>query len=310
MEGQTDQNPAAAPWALVRRQHGVVARWQLLELGYSPKAIEHRIARGRLHPVARGVYAVGRPQLTRHGEWMAAVLACGDRAVLSHSSAAALWGIRPDRRGPCEVSIPAAARRRPHGITVHRRKALADADVTVRRHIPVTTPVATLIDIANGLSRDDLEAAVNQADLLGLTDPEALREAIAPLRGRHGVPRVRRTIDVRTFSLTRSKLERLFIPIALRAGLPRPLTLQWVNGVEVDFCWPDLGLVVETDGLTYHRTPAQQGSDHVRDHRHTASGLTVMRFTHGQVRYEPDYVEEMLRRVATRLLTAASRASS
>src|SRR2546426_5075709 len=112
----------AGLWALAQRQHGVVARRQLLELGFSPKSLRHRIAKGLLHPVWRGVYAIGRPQLTLHGRWMAAVLSCGPEAVLSHESAAALWEIRPVRGDEIEVSVPATiAPRGRGGITVHRR---------------------------------------------------------------------------------------------------------------------------------------------------------------------------------------------
>src|SRR5213078_1909442 len=113
-----------AIWELVHRQHGVVARWQLLAHGLSRHAIDHRIAKGRLHPVWRGVYAVGRPELSRHGVWMAAVLACGEDAVLSHASAAALWGIRPEGPGDVEVSVPARRGPEQPGIRVHRRVAL------------------------------------------------------------------------------------------------------------------------------------------------------------------------------------------
>jgi predicted transcriptional regulator of viral defense system len=133
-------------WALVRSQHGVVARRQLIALGYSSEAIRHRIARGRLHPIWRGVYALGRPQLTREGRWMAAILACGPDAVLSHPSAAALWGLMAPRAEPARVPVPARGNRRPAGIVVHRRAALTSHDVARRRGIPVTTVAVTLVD--------------------------------------------------------------------------------------------------------------------------------------------------------------------
>src|ERR687898_470768 len=119
-------------WALAERQHGVVTRAQLLERGFSPKAIRHRVARGRLHPVFRGVYAVGRPQLTQHGRWMAAVLACGPNAALSHGAAGALWRLRTQPRGELEVSVPAAERHRVPGVRVHRRAHLGPDDITRR----------------------------------------------------------------------------------------------------------------------------------------------------------------------------------
>src|SRR5439155_10560062 len=110
--------------------------------------------------------------------------------------------------------------------------------------------------------------------------------------------------DRRTLTFTRSALERWRLPIARRAGLPKPLTRVYVNGYEVDFYFPELGLVIETDGGTFHRAPAQQTADRRRDQTHTAAGLTVLRFTHGQIRYEPSYVLETLRTVARRLAPA------
>jgi predicted transcriptional regulator of viral defense system len=157
-------------WSLAKRQHGVNARWQLLGLGFHPQAIKHRIANGRLHRLRPGVYAVGRPQVSIHGQWLAAVLASGPAAVLSHESAAGLWKIaRPPTR-LIEVSVPIPASPQPAGIRVHRRKILSSEETTVRHAIPVTTPASTLIDLATQLERDRLEAAINEADKLDLID--------------------------------------------------------------------------------------------------------------------------------------------
>lgn len=282
------------------RQHGVVSRAQLLERGYSRDAIAHRIGIGRLHPIGRGIYAVGRPDVSRRGLWLAAVMSCGSDAVLSHYSAAGLWGIRRDERSVTDVSVPLDIRRRRPGIRVHRR-VLASDDVTDRHGIPVTVLALTLVDLAHGLGRAGLEAAINSADKLDLIDPDRLRAAIVAYAGRPGVAALREVLDRRTFTLTDSQLERRFLPIASRAGLPLPATGRYLNGFKVDFFWPDLGLVVETDGLRYHRTPAQQARDRLRDQAHAAAGLTPLRFTHAQVRYEPRYVELTLRAVARRL---------
>lgn len=290
-------------WALAADQHGVVARRQLLELGLSAKGIEHRIARGRLHVVRRAVYAVGRPDLTQEGIWMSAVLACGPDAVLSDLSAGALWGLLSrdaQERATIQVTVPAAVARQHPGVRVHRRELQAK-DKAVRLGIPVTGVVRTLIDLACRLRNSALEAAINEADKLDLTDPEMLRRDIERYRGRRGVAPLRRLLDRRSFTLTDSELERRFIPLVRRAGLPLPLTGHQVNGFKVDFHWADLGLVVETDGLRYHRTPAQQARDRLRDQRHTAAGLTTLRFTHAQVAYEPRHVISTLRAVARRL---------
>jgi very-short-patch-repair endonuclease/predicted transcriptional regulator of viral defense system len=293
-----------ALWSLVRVQHGVITRAQLLRLGFSPDAINHRIERGRLHPVYRGVYAVGRRELSPLGRGMAAVLACGPDAVLSHESAAALWDIRRQTTSGIEVSVTSGSARRHSGIRVRRRANLGATDVTTRHGIPVTTPTCTLIDLAARVTRDELEAAINEADKRDLIDLEALRNALDSTPRRPGVAPLRRTIDRRTFTFTRSGLERHFLPIARRAGLPRPQTRVYVNEFEVDFYWHDLGLVVEADGWRYHRTPAQQAKDRRRDQTHTAAGLTPLRFTHGQVKYEPRHVEAVLTTVARRLRPA------
>jgi very-short-patch-repair endonuclease len=232
---------------------------------------------------------------------MAAVLACGSDAVLSHSSAAALWRIGFKECDLIEVSLPSLSRRRRPGIRIHRRPSLADRDITTRHGIPITTPVQTLIDMSLRLDRRGIERMINEADKYDLTHPPQLRRALDQRTGEPGVAHLRRILDRRTFRLTKEELERRFLPLAAEAGLPVPLTRQWVNGFEVDFCWPDLGLVVETDGLRYHRTPAEQARDRLRDQAHTAAGLTQLRFTHEQVRYEPGYVRGILAQTASRL---------
>jgi hypothetical protein len=157
------------------------------------------------------------------------------------------------------------------------------------------------VDIAHRLPADRTERAVNEADRVDLIDPEALREALEDMQGRHGAPALRKLLDRRTFTLSRSKLERCFKPIVKAAGLPLPMTCVYINGYEVDFYWPELGLVVETDGLRYHRTPSQQAKALKRDHAHFAAGMTPRRFSHAEVYYEPDYVRESLKDTARRL---------
>lgn len=256
--------------------------------------------------MARGVYAIGRPELTLYGRWMAAVLACGPSAALSHASAAALWGIHPESSALIEVAVPVASERRCPGVRIHRRESLGLADVTRHRGIPVTNLALTLIDLARSLDPARLERAVNEADRLDLIDPRSLRAALDAYAGRPGVARLRELLDRRTFRLTDSDLERLFLPLVAQAGLTLPLTRQRLNGFRVDFFWPDLGLVVETDGLRYHRTPAQQARDHVRDQVHLAAGFTSLRFTHAQVRYEAEHVRSTLQAVARRLVAEST----
>jgi len=282
----------------VARQHGAVAGRQLLELGLSSRQIERRISTGRLHPVWRGVYAVGRPQLGRLGRWKAATLACGPEAVLSHGSAGALWGFGEESRGSIEVSVPATARRNHPGIRVHRRPVLLPGELTVHEGIPVTDPIRTLIDEAIRLRPMQLEREVNEADKLDRVDPETLRAALERYRGQPGVAPLRAILDRHTFRLSDSDLELHFRPLARAAGLPAPQTKAWVNGFEVDFHWPELGIVVEADGLRYHRTPSQQARALLRDQAHLAAGLLPLRFSHAQIRYEPGHVRDTLRRTA------------
>lgn len=272
-----------------------------MERGLSAQAIQHRLTKGRLHRLERGVYAVGRPQVGRQGRWMAAVLSCGPRAALSYGSAAALWGIERERRKGIEVSVPVCLTPRDGRIFVYRRPNLRESEVVVRDGIPVTSIVRTFIDIAARLGRGDLERAVNEADRLDLIDPLTLAEALAQHPGKHGVGRLREMLGERTFQLTDSELERRFLRLVGEAGLPMPLTQQHLNGFRVDFLWPDSKLVVETDGLRYHRTPSQQARDRQRDQAHLAAGFTPLRFTHAQICYEPGYVRFTLLAVMNRL---------
>jgi very-short-patch-repair endonuclease len=240
---------------------------------------------------------------------MATVLSFDSGAALSHGSAAALMGIRPASRGTdVEVTVRVASARSRRGVRVHRRPGLRWKEVGTFDRIPVTSPVQTLIDLATRLDRSAQERAVSEADRLGLVTPPALRRELDSHAGEPGVRVLRQLLDRRTFRLTRSKLEQYFLPLANQAGLPVPETKRWVNGYEVDFYWPGLRLVVETDGLTYHRTPAQQAEDRRRDQAHTAAGLTPLRFTHEQVYYEPAHVLATLSAVAQRLLTVSLRA--
>jgi very-short-patch-repair endonuclease len=296
-------------WRLARSQHWVVTRAQLMELGLGSEAIRHRLRIGRLHRVMRGVYAVGRPEVDSRGRWMAAVLACGPQALLSHHSAAALLRIRDERPGPIDVVVPDHVVRRHSGIRVHRRAGLLSPSDRPARwpasgsvdRIPVTGPVPTLVDLAMGLPSAELEAAVNEANQRNLVDPESLREALDSIPARPGVARLRRLLDRDTFVLTTTRLEQLFLPLARAAGLPLPQTQVWLNNHRVDFYWPDLSLVVEADSFRYHRTPAKQAADNRRDQAHIATGLMPLRFSHWQVRHEPAHVRRMLTIAARRL---------
>lgn len=288
------QSWAADAWRLVRTQHGVVARRQLLALGMTPAAVRNRLDSGRLHEVHRGVYAVGRRELGRRGELMAAVLACGKAAQLSHRSGAELWGIRARHAGPIEVAVPASSLRRRPRISLHRRADLGPPRFVHR--IPVGDPISILIDLATELADEELEDAVNEADRRDLVPTPSLRAALdsGPILGRRGAGRMRRLLDAPTFSRSQTALERRFLPIARAAGLPAPSAQQRLGRYRVDFLWPQLGLVIEADSLRHHRTAAEQATDLERDQAHARAGLRTLRFNHLQIFRRPDYVRAVL----------------
>ena len=178
---------------------------------------------------------------------------------------------------------------------------MSASEIRLLDDLPVTSPVQTLIDLATELDPVAIERAINDADKRDLIDPEALRLALDDHAGEPGVRGLRKVLDRLTFRLSDSDLEIYFRPIAASAGLPSPLSKQWVNGFEVDFFWPDLGLVVETDGLRYHRTPSAQKRDALRDRTHVIAGMSPLRFTHYEVRYEPRRVRSDLSRAAAML---------
>jgi very-short-patch-repair endonuclease len=271
-----------------------VTRKQLLALGFGRRSIQHRVERGRLFPVSLGVYAVGWPALTQRRRWMAAVLAGGEGAALSHLSAAALWEIGLERPQLIDVSVRRRCELRRPGIRLRSRPSLAARDIVLRDDIPVTSAIQTLIDLATELDPIPLERAVNDADRRGLVDPETLRELLSLHDGQPGVRPLRHLLDRLFFRLSDSDLEIYFRRIVRASKLPMPLSKQRVNRFEVDFYWPDLGLVVETDGLRYHRTPSAQMRDARRDRAHIMAGMTPLRFTHYEVRYEPARVRTAL----------------
>jgi very-short-patch-repair endonuclease len=270
----------------------------LLELGLGSRSIEHRIAKGRLHPLWRGVYVVGRSEVSQKGRWMAAVLACGPEALLSHRSAAALWEIAPVLGGKT-IEVTAGAWLRRSGIRVHRRRDLGPEHRRKVDGIPVTDLVSTLVDLASSSKDWQVEHAISEADRIELIEPEDLRRAVAALGPRPGMARMKRVLGLD--ALTDTGLERRFLEIVRAAKLPLPETQVALNGYRVDFYWPSLGLVVETDGWRHHRTSGEQATDRRRDQTHMTSGLTTVRFGEDQIRYEPDYVRRTLATVIARL---------
>lgn len=302
MDPQKLPRAAGPVWDLAQAQHGVVTRAQLLSLGLGPDSIKHRVTSGRLHPLWRGVYAVGRPEVAQEGRWMAAVLSCGPDALLSHRSAAALWGLIQHSPGiEIDVVVPRKTVRRRPGIRAHRRIDLSLAHRRRVDGIPLTDPTSTLVDLASCVPEWRVERAINDADRLDLVDAETLRSAIEVLPPRPGMACMRRLLGCD--ALVDSGLERKFLALARAAGLPRPETQAWVSGYRVDFYWPQLGLVAEADGWRYHRTAGEQATDHRRDQAHTVAALTTLRFSEHQIRYRPEEVTRTLAAVARRIST-------
>ncbi len=221
--------------------------------------------------------------------------------MLSHRSAGALWGLCEEHPDYIEVSVRRHHKVRRPGIRVHDRAGLWNRDLGTRIGIPVTQPVRTFLDLACVSGPKTVERAINEADKLDVIDADALRWALDGYSGQPGIRLLRRILDEHTFRLSDDELERLFRPIAASAGLPVSLTKHMVNEFEVDFFWPDLGLVVETDGWRYHRTPSAQTRDALRFQTHTAAGLTPLRFSHWQVKYEPAHVRRILTETAANL---------
>lgn len=264
---------------VARRQHGAVSIGQLRAAGLSDGAVSKRCRSGRLHRLHRGVYAVGHIAPSTKRRWMAAVLAFPEtsesddrRAVLSHHSAAALWGLLPPEDGPVDISLPSrSGRQKRQGIRVHRPESLEPSETTRRHGIPITSPARTLADLRSAVSRGEFRRAVRQAEFLGL--------ATGP-----GVDSDK----------TRSELERRFLWLCHRHRLPAPAVNMQVGALTVDFCWVEERLIVETDGYKYHRGRAAFEDDRERDLMLRALGYEVQRLSHRQVFHESTQVATVL----------------
>jgi very-short-patch-repair endonuclease len=253
------------------RQHGVITHRQLLSAGLGRSAISKRARRGRLHRLHQGVYSVGRTGVSLEGRWMAAVLASGSQAALSHGSAAVHWGLLLPLSGPVDVSVPThSGRRKRAGIRLHRRAVLERSDVTRHEGIPVTTPARTVADLPGALPARLARRARRQAEVLGL-----------PL-GATGTDR------------TRSDLERDFLHICRRSRLPMPEVNTRIGRWTIDFLWPDRRLIVETDSYLYHRGKVAFEDDRERDLALRNMGYDVVRLTERHVTIEADRVAALL----------------
>jgi len=277
--------------ALANRQHGVISRKQLLAAGLGSRTIRRWLEAGRLYQLHSDVYAFGREGVTQEGQWLGAVLAGGEGAVLSHRSAATLWGLATHRL-PVDVTVP-RAKRRP-GILFHECGIREDEWEIVDR-IPVTNPARTLLDFAELNDERGLGKAFEEADRRGLLNIPALELVCGRGYGRRGVKAVRPLLDAARPPATRSPLEDKVRALCQSHGLPMPQTNVIVLGKEVDVLWPRQRLMVEADSFEFHGHRAAFERDRARDAAMQVAGYRVIRLTHRRIEEEPDRVANQLR---------------
>jgi len=289
-----DGSVEGAVFALAAPQHGVVTRSQLLAAGFTRAMVASRLDSGRLRKLHRGVYVLGSlqgPLEPDRAREMAAVLASGAGAVLSHRSAAWLWGVlpRPGPAAPVDVTVPARSRTRRPGIQIHRSLGLSPHDTTRVDGVPVTTPVRTLRDLSLVVGARDLDRAAARLERRGLIGSTELEALPARHRGRPGARLLRAALPCGEGpALTRSTAEERFLDLVRSGRLPRPRTNVVVRGHEVDFLWPVEKLVVEVDGFAFHSSRRSFENDRRRDAELAAAGMRVVRVTWRQIVREPD----------------------
>jgi very-short-patch-repair endonuclease len=282
--------------AIAARQHELIGHLQLVALGLSRQAIQRRVRAGRLHRVHQGVYAVGHKRLTQRGRWMAAVLAGGEDAVLSHRSAAALWQILP-ARNPIHVASPIKRRNR-DGIEFHTQSLQFD-EVTEHDGIRVTTVARTLVDIA-ATEPTQFERAFNEAEFRRLYDETGLLTILSRNPSRRGAAAIRAVTAGAFAGITREELEHRFLALVDKERLPRPelnTDLELASGrwIQPDCLWRDARLIVELDSRAAHDTTSRFDSDRERDRVLALAGWTVVRVTWKHVTSQPDRLAADLR---------------
>jgi hypothetical protein len=285
---------------LAERQHGVVARRQLIEMGLGTGLIQDRVRSGHLVPLHQGVFALGHRRIGFRGESMAAVLVCGPNAVLSHASAAALWGVRRPR-SPIEVTR-VSGHRRPHGIWLHQTRVLPAEDVTEHAGIPVTSLERVMRDMVGRLDERQIERMLVEADRSGHLSWPALQRVLDRPGGWKGAGRLRRVVqqvDPRAAE-TLSPTEVDFLALCHEHGLPLPQVNVLVAGKLVDFHWPATRLIVETDSYGYHGDRPAFERDHESTLKLTIAGYRVLRVTHRMLDHDPEPFMRLVRQALAR----------
>lgn len=292
---------------LAERQHGVVARRQLLDLGVSPKTVQRRFEGGLLIPVFHGVFSLGHRRISQRGRWLAAVLACGPGAVLSHGSAAQLWDLRGSR-GAIEV-LRRSGGTRHAGIRLHQTRSLDASEVMEEAGIPVTSLERTLLDMAGRLDDKGLERMLVAADRSGRLSWPQLARALEHRRGRKGAGRLGRIaaeVDPRAVD-ARSGMEVDFLALCRESNLPTPAVNVLIAGHLVDFVWGPERVVVETDSYSFHGDRPAFERDHQTDVDLVAAGYDVHRATERMLSRDPDpFLANVRRALRGRLGQSAS----
>jgi very-short-patch-repair endonuclease len=282
---------------LAGQQYGVVGRWQLVELGFGDEAIKLRLRAGRLHPLHRDAYAVGHRVINKRGRWLAAVLAMGPGAMLSHGSAAALWGLTKDQR-KVHVTAPGGRQERPgrSGIQVHRCKFLRE-ERTLRAGIPVSTVARTLFDVAERSRPYELKNAWDEADRLHLLRVPEVAAVYERGRGRRARTKIRPLLlaEQRYVEDSASPLEDRFAEFVVAQRLPPPQVNVLVGKDVVDALWPAARLIVELDSWEFHAHRAAFEKDRDRDTEHLLAGYRTIRVTHRKLSEEPERLAAQIR---------------
>lgn len=299
-EGQDSPHPDVALAQLAAGQHSVVSYAQLVRLGIKGSAIERRVARGRLHRLHRGVFAVGLPNPTRDGVLLAATMAAGPDAVVSHLDAAAMWELMDPQRGRIHVTTPRRSRTGPPSLRLHRARRLHRHDVTSIRGIPVTTVARTAVDLTDLLRVPSLARVLREADYLRLLDLPAMDAAMARAHGRRRLASLAAALEIhRPATVVRSELEHRFLDLCRRAGVPEPETNVRLRAAgrryEVDCLWSEQRVVVELDGAAAHDTSRGFERDRERDAALAAAGFRPLRYTWRRVSQDPQGVTREVR---------------
>jgi AbiEi antitoxin C-terminal domain len=274
----------------------VLSYQQLVALGLRRGSIEHWLRSGRLHRVHVSVYAVGHSVLGNRGRLMAAVLASGPDAVVSHRSAADLWGIRPTAGKRIDVTVPGRTRKGRPGIDLHLVRSLDPRDVTTEDGIPVTTVARTLLDLAEVTPQRHVARAIEQADRLRVFDRWALEQTMARSPGRRGLKPLRSILtDAVIEPRSRSELETAFLQFCHDRGIPRPIVNTLVAGYEADMAWHDARVVIELDGFESHGTRKAFEDDRRKDAVRQIAGQRTIRVTDRWLTREPDDLEETVK---------------